>query len=143
MRGPRPQVLGVLAVLVAAWAHAGGSGAEKLRLVSLSDAPDPVSFPVAGVVDVTGSFEARPTDAGGGNSANGKTFAMLASVSVSDSTGQVVIELNQEFAVVDWVMDNLGQLPQPLARESVSSSGLHSQLERRGRGRSDGGRRPL
>ena len=99
MRGPRPQVLGVLAVLVAAWAHAGGSGAEKLRLVSLSDAPDPVSFPVAGVVDVTGSFEARPTDAGGGNSANGKTFAMLASVSVSDSTGQVVIELNQEFAV--------------------------------------------
>ena len=59
---------------------------DKLRLVSVSDAPDPYSPPVAGSLGITAEFEARPTDAGAGNARNGKTFAIRVTVTVSRVT---------------------------------------------------------
>ena len=41
---------------------------DKLRLVSVADAPDPFSPAVAGSLSIAAGFESRPTDAGAGNS---------------------------------------------------------------------------
>jgi len=76
--------------------HAGG--AEKLRLVSVTASPDPFSPPVKGTVSIQGDFESRPTDAGAGNDRSGKTFAVRMTVTITDSAGQPVRELSDEFS---------------------------------------------
>jgi hypothetical protein len=71
---------------------------DKLRLVSVSDSPDPFSPAVAGSLAVTGGFEARPTDAGAGNAKNGKTFGIRVTVTVSRE-GAAVRAITKEYPV--------------------------------------------
>jgi hypothetical protein len=74
--------------------HAGG--AQKLKLVSVSASPDPFSPAAKGTVSIQGDFESRPTDAGAGKKENGKTFAIRMTITITDSAGQTVRELDME-----------------------------------------------
>ena len=74
--------------------HAGG--AEKLKIVSVADAPDPFSPPVSGEVEIGAAFEARPTDAGAGAGRNEKAFSIRVSVEVENEAGEVVRTLDAE-----------------------------------------------
>jgi hypothetical protein len=70
---------------------------DRLRLVSISDSPDPFSPTVAGSLAITAGFEARPTDAGAGNAQNGKTFAIRVTATVSRG-GTAVNTVFEEFS---------------------------------------------
>jgi len=88
MSHSRLSVLVLFATVLSAAALAGqpaekAAGAEKLRLISVGDAPDPFSPPAAEWLTISAEFAARPTDAGAGNTKSGKTFAICVTVNIS------------------------------------------------------------
>ena len=87
-----------LSVFGAAAAGEQAGGAQKLRLATVADSPDPYSPPVAGDLAIEAVFEARPTDAGAGSKKNEKRFAVRVSAEIADQAGNAVRSLSEEFS---------------------------------------------